>query len=388
MKSFKPICRKTMIRYGALGVIGFLPMLAPNNVRAAEQPLPSPKPSMKELSSWRSTIMHVPRPNKGCFTAEYPKKEWHRVPCTKPPIVPFQPAQGQIPFLIGNGNDISAQVSGPSISTAIGSFDRVSGVVNEYGIDYNTNQLGPNIFSLQLNSNTFSGTSACDSHTECQGWAQFVYDNLAGQAYIQYWLLNYGLACPSGGPSGTGWMQSNGSCFGNSNAINITMNPPIDISQLSQMSVSGQAVANGNDTLTFYLGSNAYTTTETDTIVSLASYWNAAEFNIFGDAGGTEAYFNYQSPDIATIQVRIAVENGTTNAPTCKAAGTTGESNNLYFGGAPKNPSKGNTPAVVFTETSTNNCYTACQYAVSIGGTYLGALPGLSCVSGNRLFCA
>lgn len=377
MKFYTSVCGKGII-YGALGVSGLLTGLSPNVARAAE-PLSSAQPSMKELKSWRSSIMHTPRPKSGCFSAEYPKIEWREVPCTKAPVRPYRPSRGQRAFTVGNGNDVSAEVSSGHISEAIGSFDRITGVVNEYGIDPDTGGLAANIFSLQLNSNFFANTPACNGVTNCEGWAQFVYSNTAGMAFIQYWLIGYGATCPaSGGPAGTGWISDgNHDCYGNSNAVTVTGNPPLNISELAQMSVTGQAASGGNDTLTMYVNGTAYSTSALDSVVSLANYWQIAEFNIFGDGNGSEAKFNYGSADVAALKVRTAVDYGSTSAPSCLAAGYTAETNNLYFGGYSTSASGTNPAAVVFTQSSTNSGYAACQSAASTGDTHLTTFSGL-----------
>ena len=89
------------------------------------------------------------------------------------PQRPYPLARGVRPDTVGNGNDFSAQVSGsnplPPISSAIGSFDSVTGVESE------TDLGKANIFSLQLNTNTFN-TSSC-SGGACVGWQQFVFSN-------------------------------------------------------------------------------------------------------------------------------------------------------------------------------------------------------------------
>ncbi|MFT4060284.1 MAG: VWD domain-containing protein [Legionella sp.] len=383
---FCNLVRVRAIIYGIIGGAGlFFVLVAPNDVSAAkQQSLASKKmksssqPSMKELKSWRSSIMHIPRPKHGCFTAEYPKTKWREVPCTKAPVRPYLPFRGQRPFTVGNGNDVTAEISSGHISEAIGAFDSVAGVVNEYGIDPETSVFAPNIFSLQLNSNFFTNTPACNGVTNCEGWAQFVYSNTSGVAFIQYWLIGYGPSCPaSGGPAGTGWISYSNSCYGNSNAVTITGSPPLNISRLNQMSVTGQAAAGGSDTLTMYVSGIAYSTSDLDSVVSLANYWKTAEFNIFGDGNGTEATFNYQSPNVATLKVRTAVDYGSSSAPSCLAAGYTAETNNLYFGAFAVNSAGANPASVVFTESSANTGYAACQSAASTGDTHLTTFAGL-----------
>lgn len=371
MKFYNLVLKQALIT-SIVGILGLLFVFTPNSLAAS-------KPSMKELKSWRSTIMHVPRPKKGCFTAEYPETKWREVPCTKAPLIPYRPSRGQRPYTVGNGNDVTAEFSSGHISEAIGSFDSVTGVVNEYGIDPNTSVLTANIFSLQLNSNFFTNTPACNGVSGCQGWAQFVYSNSSGVAFIQYWLIGYGSSCPSsGGPAGTGWISFSNDCYGNSNAVTITGSPPLSISKLNQISVTGQAAAGGNDTLTMYVNGTAHSTSDSDNVVSLANYWQQAEFNIFGDGNGSAATFNSGLPsNIASVKVRTAVDNGGSSAPTCLAAGYTAETNNLYFGAYSTSAPGSGLAAVVFTESSSNLGYAACQSATSAGDTHLTTFAGL-----------
>ncbi|CAM4503272.1 MAG: hypothetical protein LEGION0403_FIIPPAGN_01859 [Legionella sp.] len=377
MKGYNLVC-------GIIGSSGLLFMLASSYAGATEQSPASPKmtsqslshPSMKELQSWRSSIMRVPRPQNGCFSAKYPKAEWTEVPCTKAPTWPYLPTRGaHHGFVIGNGNDVTAQAASGNISEAIGSFDSVTGVVNEYGVNPYNNVFSPNIFSLQLNSNFFLNTPACNGVSGCLGWAQFVYSNTSGTAFIQYWLINYGPTCPvSGGPAGTGWISYSNSCYGNSNAVTVTGSPPLNISKLSQMVVAGQAAAGGNDTFTMTVGGTAYSTSANDSVVSLANYWQTAEFNVFGDGNGSAATFNYNSANFAALKVRTAIDAASSAAPSCLATGYTAETNNLNFGifTAGANPA-----AIVFTESSINTGSSACQTASSTGDTHITNFSGL-----------
>src|SRR5579884_1983748 len=117
---------------------GYLSMLAilglPFAVPALAQTLPtSPAPqanqppSAETLKNWRGGMAQTPPAKNGCFTSTYPSTQWQEVPCTTAPALPYPPARGPRPGVVGNGNDVSASVSG-HISTAIGSFDSVTGV--------------------------------------------------------------------------------------------------------------------------------------------------------------------------------------------------------------------------------------------------------------------
>jgi hypothetical protein len=317
-------------------------------------------PTPQYLKDWRQSMAHSATPQSGCFSADYPSTQWQEVPCTTAPAVPYPPARGPgpRPATIGNGNDVSAEVT-DVMSEAIGSFDSVIGVTSETGIE------GPNSFSLQLNSNFFTST-ACDgttNPTKCLAWQQFVYSNsqcsgsTTSCTFMQYWLLDYGASCPGG------WMSYQSSCYRNSAAI-ITV-PAQTISALSMMSVTGQAVAGGQDTLVFAVGSSLYTVTSPDNIVNLSQGWQESEFNIVGDGDASQANFNAGSQ----IVVRTSVNNGTGTAPTCYGSGFTGETNNLYFVPASGSPTPGTLPAIVFSESTTSTATSPCQSAIGVAGS-------------------
>jgi hypothetical protein len=164
-----------LISAASAGAQGFAPVPAP----------PAASPPNEVLHNWRRGMTQVPVPRPGCFTANYPNTRWQEVPCVTPPAVPFPPARGPQPDTIGNGHDASAEVTG-LISTAVGSFDSVTGVTSESGPN------GANEFSLQLNSSFFI-TSTCSGAQNpplCKGWQQFVLSSFqANAAYMQYWLL-------------------------------------------------------------------------------------------------------------------------------------------------------------------------------------------------------
>ena len=156
---------------------------------------------------------------------------------------------------------------------------------------------------------------------------------------MQYWLINYATTCPKH------WFTSGQDCYTNSKAIGV---PTQLIAQLSSLKITGSAVAGANDKMVLMTATKSYSTSGKDTVVGLAAFWNASEFNIFGDGDGTEATFN-AGP---TIDVKITLNDGTTNAPTCRAnSGTTAETNNLTL--AKKCKAVGGAkPSVTFVETN------------------------------------
>jgi hypothetical protein len=302
---------------------------------AASPPARSPDAQMHE--DWREAIARTPVPQEGCFAAAYPDTGWKQVACTVAPRRPYVPRtgvprSGRRSYTTGDGNDYSAVVTG-LISSAVGSFPAVTGLKSEKGYG---NQA--NTYSLQANSQFFT-TSVCGGATtpsSCLGWQQFVYSN-SGTAFMQYWLINYGSKCPSGG-----WMSYSGDCYRNSAAVSV---PTQVITQLGSLKVTGTAVSGGIDTMVMTTASKAYSTTGKDSVVNLATAWNAVEFNIVGDGGGSAAKFNKGT----TLTVGIALKDGSTAAPTCKGDdGTTGETNNLTLGAC--TVSGGTAPSVSFTE--------------------------------------
>ena len=201
------------------------------------------------------------------------------------------------------------------------------------------------MYSIQLNSNFMSGTAACSAgESNCQSWAQFVYSSSEESAFLQNWLIGYGDSCPSSDWNSDG----QGDCYINSKAASVPTLPLSSDSDLSDLKITGTAKKGGKDSLVFANGTDAYTTSEEDSITNLASAWTSSEFNIIGDGGGTEAVFDKS----ASIEVKIAVKDGSTSAPTCaKNAGTTGETNNRDLGTC--KASSGSEPSIEFTESGT-----------------------------------
>ena len=281
--------------------------------------------------NWREAIARTATPREGCFEAEFPNAAWVETACSVAPDKVYLP-RGGIKETTGDGHDYSAQVTSGIMTSGVGSFPTVTGVTSE-------TDGGKNVYSIQLNSN-FMNTAVCSGHSNCQSWEQFVYSSSEKSAFMQYWLINYGSKCPSG------WNSFQGSCYKNSAAVTVPKQP---ISTLASLKLSGTAVANGTDTLVFTTPTKAYSTTGPDSVVLLATGWKSAEFNLVGDGGGSAAKFNTGSH----VTVKLAVTNGTSNAPTCLGptnGGTTGETNNLNLGSC--SASGGATPSIQFTESN------------------------------------
>jgi hypothetical protein len=312
------------------------------------------------VTAWSRNVMRVPLPHAGCFKASYPALVWSRIDCVRPPNVLFPPrSSGSAihPDVVGNGADYSL-VSLPQVmSGAIGSFPNVSGVktVRSVGTpDFGGGGASAlNVYSLQLNSNTFS-TAACAGMAHCLGWEQFVYTNQpnayngGGNLIIQDWLLSSTSQRLSGCPPNAGWQKSGGSCVQNGPNSVFVVNVPI--TELRELTLSGSASSSG-DSAFLAVGSVVYGLQyiQGDGITDLSQHWTGAEFNVVGNGGGTRARFNAGS----TITVRLEADTGSSSAPSCLGnSGTTGESNNLSFIAPPSNPDRRRYPSITFNESN------------------------------------
>jgi hypothetical protein len=304
-------------------------------------------------AQWRETMLHKGTPGVGCFQASFPATRWtpaacHEVTGHSHPLP--RAAELIVPETVGNGNDYAIVAPGTNLITqTIGSFPSVVGVTSEKSVGVpafgNGGVLGPNEYTLQINTNSNSSTSACNGGAPgCTVWQQYLYapDQLTagkGGVFIQYWLLGYGAggaACPSG------YNTSQTSCFKNSSAVEA---PDTPITGLGNLQLTATAAAGGNDTVSFFDGTTVYTVTASDSVLKIGTVWNQSEFNIVGDAGGSEAVFNAGS----VITVNVAAQYGSTTAPTCATgAGTTGETNNLNL--LPCSATGGTTPNIQFIE--------------------------------------
>jgi hypothetical protein len=248
----------------------------------------------------------------------------------------------------GNGNDYTLQTAS-LITQTVGTFPTVTGVTSEKGVGVAAYGGGgilvANEYSLQINSSFASTTSACSGHSGCTVWQQFVYApdyQVQGEAavFMQYWLIGYGgRRCPSGWGS-----DGAGDCYKNSAAATA---PDVPATQLANVKLTGTVTSGGNDTVVFTNGTTAYSSSGKDSVLYLATVWKESEFNVVGNAGGSEADFNSGS----SITVKVAVSDGSSTAPSCVAgSGTTGESNNLNLGSC--SASSGSTPSIQFTESN------------------------------------
>jgi hypothetical protein len=302
-------------------------------------------------ASWQHDIAKIATPEAGCFHARYPSVVWEPVACHQlhPRVHPVPPRQivfGQ-PQTVGNGNDYTLNTTS-NISQAVGSFPTYSGVTSEQSVGVASygdgGILGSNEYSLQMNTSFNTTTAACNGgDSSCVVWQQFIYAtdydvDGEGSVFMQDWLIGWGNgACPNGLQS-----DGEGDCYGNSNSTQLA---DISPTGLGSVTLTGTATTGGNDTTVVTYDGDAYSTSQSDSTLDIASVWNQVEYNIVGDAGGSEAEFNSG----VNIGVNIAVDDGSSSAPSCEAdTGTTGESNNLNLGSC--STSSGSSPSIGFTE--------------------------------------
>jgi hypothetical protein len=320
---------------------------------------------------WRQQMAKTPFPKPGCYTSSYPSTQWQEVPCSTAAPRPH-PQNG----------DYSAQVVSGSLSSAMGSFEVVSGATGEQD-----SKSAPNHFSLQLNTNRFN-SPLCDQGNPNCAWQQFIYDD-PGNVYIQYWLIRNKQPCPS-----QSWTYYDGSagapgCYINGNQATPRNNQAI--TDLAKLSLTGTSSSSEQSAMLEASDGSLWGTPDGGDPLGIGSQWTNAEFNIVGWCCGSQA--NFSPNPGTTINVTVSVDNGTLNAPT-QGPGFTAESNNLTLvypscpvGGAPL------APMLVFTETNTlgaNQPAAQCPVITSItppsgsnqGGTNV-TINGFDFVPGN-----
>jgi hypothetical protein len=334
----------------------------------------------KKRKYWGDQMLRKPAPKKGCFDAAYPSTEWKEVPCVKAPNIPAIPRHGPRPAVVGNNNDISAQAPSGHITQAIGHFENVTNVTSEQGPIANAGPSIANTYTLQINSDFFTGSTACagSPNPNCLGWEQWIYWNTPGggsapgSASMQYWLISYNTNCPAG----QGWNQIalfGTSCWKNSaNAVAVPFQP---ITNMGNWRFTGTSTATG-DSVSIFDGTMAHTTNG-DNAVAASTAWTMAEFNIFGYGGDNSGHGGTASFNLgASANTRTEIIYGGTMAPNCVAQGFTAEMNNLSFGPtAPAATQPG--PAVIFQESIAGGATSNCIAASTIGDTHLRTFKGL-----------
>jgi len=305
------------------------------------------------IERWQHAIEQLRMPGKGCFDAAYPKVQWRPAKCTRPPSFPFDPPPpphaGPPPAQVGDGmNDYVAQVSGGSITSATGSFPSESSGVTETGLTGGIGPVAPNMYTLQLNTETFTTPACKGGGPSCLGFEQFVYDTSTNTVAIQNWLNEYDAPCPS-----AAWTEDplygHIYCFIDSPGAGAltALGPTAGQLASDMVTITGSATGGGMDTMVMTDGGSAVgNNTQPDSVLNLAGHWDGAEFNIFGDGFGTEATFSAGT----NLGVGLAVHL-TGGTPYCADTSYTGETNNLNLQPDPV-LSGGPAPSMAFGEAS------------------------------------
>jgi hypothetical protein len=337
--------------------LGLSSILRP--VQAADDPDPG------ALQQWRVLMKQNKPPEQGCFHASYPNDFWEKVDCAiaNPRIHPVHAkSTDDEEDVVGNGYDWVAYLPSGLISQAIG-YLSASGVTSVQSIgvaafDYQ-GILGPNDYSVQLNTNKLMYTSACaGGQSGCTVWQQFVYATNypspgAAGLFMQYWLLGWGSSnCPGGGWH-RAWVApgkpASPDCYMNS-AVTPVPNIPItylDGLPVGDMALGAQAFTGYNDYVFLDYGTEQWTASGADSVLYISQVWNKLEFNVLGDAGGSEAKFNSGS----TINLLLDLWPPIT--PTClKGGAPTGETNNLNLSTGTCTPSVDGWAYIKFSESN------------------------------------
>jgi hypothetical protein len=319
------------------------------------------QPTAKTKAQWQAAIAHVRQPGAGCYSASYPALAWHAVKCVTAPTTPLAPLpspKGHMPLkVVGDGHDYSAVVTG-KISNAVGTFTNVTKGITEKGKVGNEGKEVANAYSLQLNTQFFTGSPACSgakSPSKCLAWQQFVYtyqNKKTGYIFMQYWLIDYNATCPSG------WFTYSTDCYTNSSSSKVT-GGPLTAADLASVKLTGSATSGSTDSVSLAVGTGqANSVTAKDTKIDLAKFWNTSEWGVFGDGGGGEAYFGAGT----TLEAQTALTATSSGAPKCDLEGFTGETNNLKLA---HTPALGSEPSPTLGSKQTNGTTGTASCAVA-----------------------
>ncbi len=258
-----------------------------------------------DRAAWRAEMSALPRPVDGCFTASYPELAWKKTGCVAAPLRPYAP-RGPA----GRTSDwVAVAASGP-ITQASGGF---SGSDLKREQQCHRHKCSADTYSIQLNSGYFH-SSVCGRNKYC--WQQFIYSSSPGTAFVQYWLLDR-RDCPKGWRKGS-YAFGRG-CWKNSEAVAV---PAFPLPDLDNAGIQATA-ANGAVSILFESEDRDYLAGASD-LLDLAANWRAAQFNVLGDGGRSEARFNRG----AAITVILTLEGP--KSVTCQnPGGYSAETNNL-----------------------------------------------------------
>jgi len=385
-------------------------------------------PAPEVLKAWAKTMHHTPAPKAGCFHAEYPSAQWVEVQCAPPNgwrpdlYQRLKKKRGSGELVGGAGGDIIAEApTGLLFSNVEGSFPTENGVTSE--TDSSGIHAGANEYTLQLNTNfSNSAIGLCAGFPSCRTIVQYVLSTNAPisltdgaptnqtQIFIEPTLYNYGNdptgtaptnICPSGWTD-FGYIGPGDYCAINLPSVVINWNPPLNLGQLpitdlADLTLSGSATAGGNDAVTAtYHGVASMAATAPDSFTDISSVWNNAEFNVFGNAGSSQAVFNGPTSPTSNngstlvVQSAVTYTNGSTAAPNCvSTGGPTLETNNLTLATAPGSTTptccaysgatpgiQGTSPGIQFVESNNPNEWAMCPAPITWGEPHITTVDG------------
>jgi hypothetical protein len=317
------------------GAIALLTTLAP--VYAASAASSATKFEMEE---WRKATTNSAPQKPGCYTLQYPSRQWMQVDCGKqPPNAPrtLGPKESRAiqPHVAPLVSDWMMTPTN-SITSATGQLITLNNVTSVGSIKQEDGTLAAGKFSLQLNSNmtlpASSGSPSCGSapNAGCRGWIQFVY-NSDRQLFIQVWFINYLKAKTDSCPSGM--FQSLQSCGENTAFANLPATFENDFTKLQGLTLSGRAA--GTSVAAFLtIGGRSTSVVGSDKVGAASSSWSQAEFNVFGLGGYTDAtYSEVEFNPEAQITIGLTSDNDLSGKePGCAIGKTTNEYSNLFLG--------------------------------------------------------
>jgi hypothetical protein len=177
--------RTNIIMTQRLATVGFLVLAIASSVPVTAFGSDDPDGSAPlSLAEWHKTMIQTPPGRNGCFEVVHPNTAWQEVPCApavdlgpigvpptmRAPSAPGLSAMGAGttapgPLAVGGGVSgflLSVAYADDTLALAEGHFPQVRGVRS---ISSSAGDNG-NIYSLQLNTNTFS-TTACNGAGSC-----------------------------------------------------------------------------------------------------------------------------------------------------------------------------------------------------------------------------
>ncbi|ALS96310.1 hypothetical protein [Xanthomonas oryzae] len=313
------------------------------------------------MSAWEETLRQDAPAMEGCFRSSFPDNGWKATGCTPSPKLPSRPPaitvhkDGTITALkdgaltVGNGVDYVAGTR-QLIHSTLGTFPSATGLGTDV-VDY----------SLQINTNIDRNPVTCAQfgYSSCWTWEQFFYttdydgDPINGRIpviFIENWFYADNAAefnakgCPSGWNSYS--TSSYNACYRNTNGVIV---PLVPISQIGKIKMSASATAGGVDTVTFSVNGRAYSVSQYADTLNINRIWRRSEFNIFGNGSYHPLLFLNSG---ANITVKVAVNDGTSNAPKCLGpnAGYSLQQSNLTLGSC--TAAGGTSPSITFTESN------------------------------------